>query len=250
MQNSAKHRRTYRVYNWIGSHVRVVAVAALLVAIGLGVIGPMVANTEEPNFDPDGEIFTAFEDADATLQGDSTIRTATWLIESTAEGGNVLDRNTLTEWFAASEAVRNDPEHSKVVVARYDADTGITTLGLSSIADIVDSFTPSGIESASDNEVRAAVTRSSHRTRRLQTSATRCPNRPNPPLRDGPLRRSRPRSCTTRLGSTATKPKNRGSERFRRICVPTPSTQIRSASRSTETPRSAKLPSSLPRSSS
>jgi hypothetical protein len=57
MQTSVEHKRTYRVYNWIGGHVRVVAVAALFVAIGLGVFGPMVANTEEANFDPDGDAF-------------------------------------------------------------------------------------------------------------------------------------------------------------------------------------------------
>jgi hypothetical protein len=39
----------------------VVAGGALLVAIGLGITGPMVANTEEPNFDPGGEIFTAVD---------------------------------------------------------------------------------------------------------------------------------------------------------------------------------------------
>jgi hypothetical protein len=61
MQNSGEHKRTYMDCNWIGSHARVVAVGALLVAIGLGIIGPMVANTEEPNFDPGGEIFTAVD---------------------------------------------------------------------------------------------------------------------------------------------------------------------------------------------
>ena len=49
-----EHNRTYRTYSWIGSHIRWVAVAMLLVAIGLGVAGPMIANTDEPNFDPDG----------------------------------------------------------------------------------------------------------------------------------------------------------------------------------------------------
>ncbi len=150
MQSSVEHKRAYRVYGWISSHLSVVAVAALLIAIGLGVVGSLVANTDEPSFDPGGEIYTAFEDVDATLQSGSTIRTATWLIESSAEGGNVLDRNTLTEWLAASEAVRTDAVHSKVLIDRYDADTGITTPGLISIADVVDSFTPSGIEAASD----------------------------------------------------------------------------------------------------
>ncbi len=135
----------------------VVAVGVLLVAIGLGVVGPMIANTEEPNFDPDGEIFTTYADVDATLTGDSTIRTANWLIESNTEGGNVLDKDTLAEWRAASESVRADSEHAEILVDKYDPDTGITTPGLMSIADIVDSTLPNGLAKATDDEVRAAV---------------------------------------------------------------------------------------------
>jgi len=148
----------YRTYSWIGGHVRLVSIAALLIAIGLGVVGPMVANTEEPNFDPDSELFATYADVDATLHPDSTIRTATWIVESNAEGGNVLDRRSLVEWFVASESIRTDADHSKILADRYDADTGVTIPGLISIADIVDSFTPSGIEAASEDEVRAAVT--------------------------------------------------------------------------------------------
>jgi len=152
-----ENNRTYRTYNWIGSHIRWIAVAMLLVAIGLGVAGPMIANTDEPNFDPDGEIFTALEDVNATLGSDATVRTATWLVESNDQGGNVLDQATLREWYVASEGVRTDAVHSKILVDRYDADTGVTTPGLMSIADVVDSMLPTGIEAASEDEVRSVV---------------------------------------------------------------------------------------------
>jgi hypothetical protein len=111
-ENPMETNNIYRVYNWIGGRVRWVAVAVLLVAIGLGVAGPMIANTDEPNFDPDGEIFMTLEDVDATLGGDSTIRIATWLVESRDEGANVLNKRTLGEWLDVSEAVRADAEHS------------------------------------------------------------------------------------------------------------------------------------------
>jgi hypothetical protein len=130
----------------------------LLVAIGLGVAGPMIANTDEPNFDPDGEIFTALEDVNATLGSESTIRTATWLVESNDQGGNVLDQPTLSEWYISSEKLRTDAVRSEILVDRYDADTGVTTPGLISIADVVNSTLPGGIEAASENEVRSALT--------------------------------------------------------------------------------------------
>lgn len=125
----------------------------------------MVANTEEPNSDPDSELFATYADVDATPHPDSTIRTATWIVESNAEGGNVLDRRSLGEWFVASESIRRDADHSKILADRYDADTGVTIPGLISIADIVDSFAPSGIEAASEDEVRAAVTQVLSRVR-------------------------------------------------------------------------------------
>ncbi|MEN8041814.1 MAG: hypothetical protein ABFR95_09960, partial [Actinomycetota bacterium] len=60
--SSTEGKRTYRVYDWIGNHARAVAMAVLIIAIGLGVVGPMIANTEEPSFDPEGEIFTTYAD--------------------------------------------------------------------------------------------------------------------------------------------------------------------------------------------
>ena len=145
--------RTYRAYRWIGSHIGVVAVMAIVVAIGLGVVGPMVANTDEPNFDPEGEIYTALADADLTLRGTSTVAGAMWLVEPASPEGNALDADVLREWHALSETVRSDAGHAAVLVDRYDADTGVTTPGLMSIADVVDAMAPGGIEAASDSQV-------------------------------------------------------------------------------------------------
>lgn len=158
MRETTEGTRTYRTYSWIGDRIRWVAVTMVIVAIGLGVAGPMIANTDEPNFDPKGDIFTTFEDVSATLGGDSTTSVETWLVESSIPGEDVLNKDTLSEWYTASQAVRSDAKHGSVLVDRFEADTGVTTPGLISIADVVNSVLPSGIESASDVEVRAAVT--------------------------------------------------------------------------------------------
>ena len=153
MQNT----RTYRTFRWIGNHIRFVAVIALLVAVGLGVVGPIVANTDEPNFDPDGEIYTALADADLTLSGTSTVSGAMWLVEPAEDGGNALAAATLREWHVLSETARANPDHAAILVDRFDADTRVTTPGLMSIADVVDASLGDGIEAASDAEVALAL---------------------------------------------------------------------------------------------
>jgi hypothetical protein len=59
---TVENQRTFRVYDWIGRHVRWMSAGVLFVALGLGVVGPMIANTEEPSFNPDSELFATFED--------------------------------------------------------------------------------------------------------------------------------------------------------------------------------------------
>ena len=49
--------KTYRAFGWINRHARLVLVGVLLSVLTLGVVGPIVADTDEPNFDPAGEIF-------------------------------------------------------------------------------------------------------------------------------------------------------------------------------------------------
>ncbi|MGI9668000.1 MAG: MMPL family transporter [Acidimicrobiia bacterium] len=150
--------RTFRVYRWIGDHVRWVAAFALVLAVGLGVAGPMIANQDEPTFDPEGEIYTTLEEADATLTGESTVAGATWLVEAGVRGENVLTKSALTEWVKLSDDVRSNAVHAEHLVERYDPDTGVTTPGLISIADVVDlMLQPEGIAASTEQQVAAAL---------------------------------------------------------------------------------------------
>lgn len=146
-------RPTYRFFEWVGRHVRSVTALALVLAIGLAVAGSFVADTDDANFDPPGEVFDTAERVDATLQSDSTIWGASFLVE--APGGNALSPEAIREWHAAAERVRVD--HSQHLVAEFDADAGITTPGVFSIVDVVDMTLPDGIAAATDREISAAV---------------------------------------------------------------------------------------------
>ena len=61
-------KASYRLYDWIGRHARSVTALALLLAIGLAVGGSFVANTNDADFDPPGEVFETAERVDATLE--------------------------------------------------------------------------------------------------------------------------------------------------------------------------------------
>jgi predicted RND superfamily exporter protein len=152
-----KESRLYRMYDWVGSHVALVAVATLLVVIGLGVVGPMVANTDEPQFDPDGEVFQTLAYVDATLQGQSSIESAAFLVEAPNGGSNVLTADALAEWKLASDRVREDTANQAHLVDRFDSDAGVTVPGVLSVADVVDASLPGGLVSATDQEVNGAL---------------------------------------------------------------------------------------------
>ena len=72
-----------------------VITGVLLGALSLGFVGSMIADGDEPNFDPNGEIFDVADRAAATLRSDSPIRGATFLVES-VDGGDVLTAAALT----------------------------------------------------------------------------------------------------------------------------------------------------------
>ena len=73
--------KTYRAFGWINRHARLVLVGVLLSVLTLGVVGPIVADTDEPNFDPAGEIFDVANEASNTLRSDSTIVGSSFLVE-------------------------------------------------------------------------------------------------------------------------------------------------------------------------
>lgn len=147
---------TYRFYDWAGRHIRVLAATLVLAVIGLGVAGPLVADTNEPSFDPSGEMFEVAERADATLRSDSTIAQATFITEA-AGGGDVLTADAFREWYAAEQRVLASEANAPHLAERYDADAGTPIPGVLSIVDIVAGALPDGLDNATDAEVKAAL---------------------------------------------------------------------------------------------
>jgi predicted RND superfamily exporter protein len=171
-------RPTYRIYDWIGRHVRSVTALALVLVIGLAVVGSFVADDSEPAFDPEGEIFSTAERAGDILHSDSSISQASFLVE--APDGNALTPDAIREWYAAEQRVRADAVHAGHLVDSFDDNTGAITPGIFSIADVVNDNLPEGIAAATDAEVTAAV------------AATLSPNSPS-----GDIRFSLSESTTT-----------------------------------------------------
>lgn len=152
-----EYRRTFRVFDWVGRHARLVAVAALLTAVALGVAGTFAADTSDAEFEPDGAVFDTYEEATATLAGTSTISTATWIVEAADGGGNVLSQAALAEWKLKSDAIRSDERFSDVLVDRYDRDTGATVPGLMSVADVADIALGGRLGESTEAETAAAL---------------------------------------------------------------------------------------------
>ncbi len=146
----------FRFYDWIGGHMLVVVGAALACVLALGLVGPMVANTDEPSFDPSGEMYRTFDDAGASLRSDSTVRTAMWLVE-TPDRGDVLTASALGEWKALTDRAKADAGHATILVDRYDHTSQSVVPGILSIADVVDTMVPGGLATATDHDVDAAL---------------------------------------------------------------------------------------------
>jgi uncharacterized protein len=147
----------YRVYRWVGNHIPIVVIAALAVSITLGVVGPMVASTDEPSFDPKGELYTTLADAEATLHPTSSTAVVTWLVEAANRGDNVLTADALREWELLTDAAEARPENASHLIDRFDRDTETSIPGISSIADVVDAAVPGGLAAADDAAVADAL---------------------------------------------------------------------------------------------
>lgn len=151
-----EHTRLYRLFDLVGRRIGVVAIAALLVVVGLGVGGTLLANTDEPNFDPAGEVFDNLATADLTLRSTSTVLSASFLVEP-ATGTNALAPEVLREWAAASNGVRSDAANASHLVDRFDTEADATIPAVFSIADAVDDALGGTIDQATDAEVIAAL---------------------------------------------------------------------------------------------
>jgi hypothetical protein len=151
-------KRTYRLFDLVSRRIGIITIGAMLLVVALGLVGPVIADTSEPNFDPAGQVFDTMERSDSTLSGESTISSATFLVESANDGSNVLTADVMREWHAASDRVRSDAVHASHLVDRFDRDAAATVPGVMSIADVVDSQLERGIEGSTDAQIVDAIT--------------------------------------------------------------------------------------------
>ena len=145
----------YRAFDWVNRHARLMISGVIVAVLALGLAGSIVANGDEPNFDPAGEIFETADRADNVLRSESSVASATFLVEA-GDGGDVLTAAGLREWLAASDRVRTSDANDHLVNT-YDSDLDVRVDGIVSIADAVDSALPGGLAGASDTEVKAAL---------------------------------------------------------------------------------------------
>ena len=154
MSYSEKKTSTTKFFEAANRHVRPIVAVTVLVALVLGGLFAVVADTSEPQFDPEGEIYTLLETADNTLVSESTIGSATFLVEA-ANGGDVLTAAAFREWQTAS--VRVLANHYDRLVDRYDPVLGSTVPGVLSVVDLVEDNLPNGLTQATDADVKSAL---------------------------------------------------------------------------------------------
>ena len=146
----------YRAFEWINRHARSIIGVALLAALVLGAIAPVVADSDEPSFDPEGGVFELFARAEETLASDSTLASASFIVEA-ANGGDVLTADAFREWSRASDRIRSDGAHVKHLVTRFDAELGSDIPGVLSIVDVVDEAISGGLDTATDADVKSTL---------------------------------------------------------------------------------------------
>lgn len=151
----SRGRRWRRFFEWVGTHLRLL----LVVIVGLVVLAvPFAAqrqDADEPSFDPSGEIYDIQSEVDDTFESTSDVVAITFVVA--AESGDALARDVLLEWKRNGDRLRADADASTHLAREFAFDIGVEIDGVWSIADEVDAVLPSGLEGATDADVKVAV---------------------------------------------------------------------------------------------
>ncbi|NQV05053.1 hypothetical protein HQ535_00760, partial [bacterium] len=149
-------------FEWVNRRIGVLSIAVVVVAVGLGIVGPFVAAEGEPSYEPGGEIYDTQNLVDDRFTSTSPIRGASFVVEAsgapfnpTASDHDVLTANALREFKAYSDAARAAGGGHMVQV--FDHDLGVPIDGILSIADAVDAAIPGGLAQATDADVKVAL---------------------------------------------------------------------------------------------
>jgi predicted RND superfamily exporter protein len=158
-------RRGNPVFEWIGRHVRPVAIAIIAASVALGIAGLAVrivalldGAPEDPAFDPGGEIYDIADRVDELFDPTTEVVTAAFFVEAVDPiEGDVLTANALAEFLTNAEALQADPDAEAHLTATFDTDLGVPVDGVFSIAHAVDDRLAGGLEAASNADVKRAL---------------------------------------------------------------------------------------------
>ncbi len=141
---------------WIDRRFRLIAVLVVVASATVAIVGSQLADTDEPSFDPDGEIYDTADRADEVFESTSSIRSVAFIIDR-ADGGDVLTADGLAPVAASIRSVVADPANAAHLVTVFDRDLGLEIDGVVSVAGAVDAALPGGLGAAGDDEVKSAL---------------------------------------------------------------------------------------------
>jgi len=148
--------KVYPIFSWINRHIALTTIILVVVGVASGIIGTLIADTDEPNFGPSGEIYDTEARAEEVFASTSPIRVATFLVDE-PNGQDVLTQAALLEFFENSADVRGDSTNTTHLSSAFDEDLGTEISGVFSLADAVDAALPSGLANATDGDVKVAL---------------------------------------------------------------------------------------------
>jgi len=144
------------IFSWINNHIGILSIVLVVLAVVGGIVGSLIADTDEPNFSPSGEIYDTEARADDVFESSSSIRDAAFIVDD-ANGQDVLTQAALLEVLNNSSDVRNDPDNAAHLASVFDQDLGVEIDGVFSLADAVDAALPGGLTSATDADVKIVL---------------------------------------------------------------------------------------------
>jgi predicted RND superfamily exporter protein len=154
--------RARRFFEFLNRRIGRVAAGLVLLAVLLAIAGPMLANDESVNFSPSGSIYETADLAEDAFESSSPIRGAAFLVEH-PDGDDVLTQEFLYLWKQRTDALRNVnrdvdglPLNARLETGG-DLELGIVIDGIYSIADAVDARIPGGLDSATEGDVKVAL---------------------------------------------------------------------------------------------
>jgi predicted RND superfamily exporter protein len=155
-QSESEGSRTRRIFGWINRHIGVLSIVLVVAGVVFGVVGAVIADTDEPNFSPAGEIYETDARAAEVFASSSPIRLASFIVDEPT-GQDVLTKAALLEFLENSAETRDNEENKRHLATVFDQDLGVEVAGVFSVADAVDSALPSGLTNATDADVKIVL---------------------------------------------------------------------------------------------